>query len=81
MTTKKERPTRLEINCETGEQTIVELTDEEIAQLEIDRATWLAEEVAREAAEKAKTEAKISALAKLTTLGLTEDEAKALTGN
>jgi hypothetical protein len=28
------RPTRVEINCETGEETIVELTDAEIAEME-----------------------------------------------
>jgi len=32
------KPTKLIINCETKEQTEVELTDEEIAQLEADRA-------------------------------------------
>ena len=29
-----ERPTRVEVNCETGEQTIIELTDAEIAEME-----------------------------------------------
>ena len=28
------KPTRIEINCETGEETIIELTDAEIAELE-----------------------------------------------
>jgi hypothetical protein len=32
------RPTRLEINCETGEESIIELTDAEIAQMEADAA-------------------------------------------
>mgnify|MGYP003331309275 CR=1 FL=1 len=29
-----DRPTRVEINCETGEQTVIELTDAEIAEME-----------------------------------------------
>ena len=69
-----EKPTRLEVNCETGEQTVIELTDEEIAQLETDRANAEADRLAREAEATAKAEAKASALAKLAALGLTEDE-------
>jgi hypothetical protein len=68
------RPTRIEVNCETGIQTEIELTDEEIAQLETDRANWEAERLAREAEATAKAAAKASALAKLAALGLTEDE-------
>ena len=68
------KPTRLEINCTTGEQTVIELTDEEIAQMETDRANAEADRLAREAAATAKAEAKASALAKLAALGLTEDE-------
>ena len=74
------RPTRLEVNCTTGEQSIIELTDEEIAQLEVDRQAWEAEQIAREAEAQAKADAKASALAKLAALGLTEDEAKAIAG-
>lgn len=72
------KPTKLIVNCSTGEQTVVELTDEEISGIE---AARLAEETAqaeRQAEEEAKAEAKISAIAKLTALGLTEDEAYAL---
>jgi hypothetical protein len=72
------RPTRLEVNCETGEQTVVELTDEEIEQLEIDRANWEAQQTAAAAAAEAKAAAKASALAKLAALGLTEEEAAAI---
>lgn len=71
--------TKLIINCETGEQTIVELTDEEIAQLEADRQAAEAERAAREAEEQAKAEAKASAEAKLASLGLTAEEIAALT--
>jgi len=75
-----DKPTKLIVNCETGEQTIVELTDEEITQLEADRVAFEAERAARDAAEAEKAAAKASALAKLTALGLTEDEAKAIAG-
>lgn len=75
-----DKPTKLIVNCETGEQTVIELTDEEIAQLEADHIAAEAERVAQEAAEQAKAEAKAAALAKLTALGLTEDEAKAIAG-
>lgn len=74
------RPTRLEVNCTTGEQSIIELTDAEIAQMEIDRQAWEAEQVKREAEAQIQAEIKASALAKLAALGLTEDEAKAIAG-
>lgn len=75
-----DKPTKLIVNCETGEQTVIELTDEEIAQLEADRVAAEAERITRQAAEEAKAAAKASALAKLAALGLTEDEAKAIVG-
>lgn len=64
-------PTRIEKNCETGEETIVELTDEEVAQLEADAAAFKA---ARDAEEAEKAAAKAAVLAKL---GITEDELRA----
>lgn len=67
--------TRLEVNCETGEQKIIPLTEEEIAQREIDIAKALETQAQREAEAQAKAEAKASALAKLQELGLTEEEA------
>jgi len=75
-----DKPTKLIVDCSTGEQTVVELTDEEIAQMEADRVSAEAERIAREAAEADKAAAKASALAKLAALGLTEDEAKAIAG-
>ena len=72
--------TKVIVDCSTGEQTIVPLTAEEIAQREKDHAEWQATVAAREAEAQAKAEAKASALAKLTALGLTEDEAKAIVG-
>lgn len=71
-------PTKLIINCETGEQTEVELTAEEIAQREADAAKAEADRVAREAEEAAKAAAKASAEAKLSALGLTAEEVAAL---
>ena len=58
--------TKLVVNCATGEEQVIALTAEEIAQRQADA----------EAA--AKAEAKASGIAKLLALGLTEDEANAL---
>ena len=71
-------PTKIIVDCSTGEQQIVPLTAEEIAQREADAAAWAAEEAAREAAEAAAAEAKASAQAKLAALGLSADEIAAL---
>jgi hypothetical protein len=72
------KPTRLEINCETGEQTVIELTDAEIAQMETDRANAEADRAAREAEAEAKAAAKAAGQAKLAALGLTAEEIAAL---
>lgn len=71
-------PTKVVINCETGEVQELELTPEEIAQQEADAAEWAAREAERQAAEQAVAEAKASAQAKLAALGLTADEIAAL---
>jgi hypothetical protein len=71
-------PTKLIINCETGEQTEVELTAEEIAQRETDAAAYAAQKAEQDAAEAAKAAAKASAEAKLAALGLTAEEISAL---
>jgi HPt (histidine-containing phosphotransfer) domain-containing protein len=73
-----EIPTRLVINCETGEREIIPLTAEEIAEREAMAAQALADQAEREAAETAKANAKASGFAKLLALGLTEAEATAL---
>ena len=73
--TESTRPTRIEINCETGIESIIELTDAEIAQMEADRVA--AE--ARKAEEDAQAEANATAKAALLDrLGITADEAKLL---
>ena len=71
-------PTKLIINCETGEQTEVELTAEEIAQREADAKAYEADKVAKDAADAAKAAAKASANAKLAALGLSAEEIAAL---
>lgn len=73
------KPTRIEVNCATGEQTVIELTDAEIAELEA-LSTKAAEERAARDQEAAAIQAvKESAHAKLIALGLTEEEIAALT--
>ena len=72
------KPTKLIINCETKEQIEVELTDEEIAQLEADRVKAEADKAEQDAVEAATAAAKASAEAKLAALGLTVEEIKAL---
>lgn len=71
---------KLIINATTGEQEIVPMTEEEVAQLKADQEAFAQEEAARVAAEEAKAEAKASAIAKLAALGLTEEEAAAIAG-
>jgi len=68
-------PTKLIINCETGEQTEVELTAEEIAQREADAKAYEAKKKAEDAELAAQAKVKADVLKRL---GLTEDEAKAL---
>jgi hypothetical protein len=75
-----ETPTKVIVDCSTGESTIVPLTAEEIAQRETDRLAWEAQEAERLAAEEAKAVAQASAVSKLTALGLTAEEIAALKG-
>ena len=72
-------PTRIEINCATGQVQEIELTDAEVAQRETDRIAHEAQKAEEEAAEQAKADAKLSAQAKLAALGLTGEEVAALT--
>ena len=68
-------PTKLIINCQTGEQTEVELTAEEIAQREADAKAYEADKKAKEAEAAAKAQAKAELLDRL---GLTAEEAALL---
>jgi regulator of protease activity HflC (stomatin/prohibitin superfamily) len=67
------------VDCSTGEQTVVPLTAEEIAELEAVAAQAEAERLAAEAEATAKAEAKAAAESKLAALGLTPEEIAALT--
>ena len=58
-------PTRIEINCETGVESIIELTDAEIAQMEADRVAAEARKAEEDAAAQALADLKASAKAKL----------------
>jgi hypothetical protein len=70
--------TKVVVDCSTGEQTVLPLTAEEIAEREVAAAAFAEEQAAREAEAAAAAEAKASGIAKLLALGLTEDEANAL---
>lgn len=71
-------PTKLIVDCSTGEQTEVELTAEELAELYVAAAQAEADRLAAEAEAAAKAEAKAAAEAKLAALGLTPEEIAAL---
>jgi hypothetical protein len=75
MESKMPNPTRVEINCKTGEVLEIELTDAEVAEL-----AYQAELAAERKAEEERVAAEVAAkkAAVLERLGLTEDEAKAL---
>ncbi len=70
-------PTRIEVNCETGEVLEIELTAAEVAQLEADAAPA---ETQRKADEKAAADKATAREAILNRLGLTADEAAILLG-
>jgi hypothetical protein len=75
MESKMPNPTRIEINCETGVESIIELTDAEVAEM-----TYAAELAAEKKAEE-DAKAAANAVAKaalLDRLGITADEAKLL---
>ena len=75
MESKMPNPTRIEINCETGVETVIELTDAEVAELAYQQEL-AAEKKAEEDAAKAALEAKKQEV--LAKLGLTADEVSAL---
>ena len=72
-------PTRIEINCSTGEESIIELTAEEIAQREADALAFAAQQ--EEAAQAAEALAALKASAKAKLIAgtpLTAEEADTL---
>jgi hypothetical protein len=71
-----DRPSKLIVDCSTGERTVVELTDDEIAEREAMAAQAEADRLAREQAEADRQALKDSAKAKLIAgEPLTADEA------
>ena len=68
-------PTRIEVNCTTGEVLEIELTDEEVAELEANRAQAELDRQAKQAADAEKATAKAALLKRL---GITADEAALL---
>jgi hypothetical protein len=77
MESKMPNPTRIEINCETGVESIIELTDAEVAEMKY-QAELAAEKKAEEAAQAAANATAKAAL--LDRLGITAEEAKLLLG-
>jgi hypothetical protein len=69
---------RIEFDVTTGEQKVVQLTAEEIAQAQAQHAQWETKQAQIESAKQAAIDAKQNALNKLMALGLTEEEALAL---
>ena len=72
-------PTKTVVNCSTGITTEVELTAEEIADIETMRQRAEEEQAAADAAAAQKAADRASGNAKLVELGLTDDEIAALT--
>tara|TARA_R110000751_G_scaffold262090_2_gene361340 strand:- start:561 stop:785 length:225 start_codon:yes stop_codon:yes gene_type:complete len=71
-------PTKIIANCETGEVTEVELTAEELRQLNADIAASETQRQAEEEAATKKAADRSSGKAKLAALGLSADEIAAL---
>ena len=68
-------PSRIEINCATKVESIIELTDEEVAEMEAAAAIAEADREAKDAQDAADAVAKAALLERL---GISEDEAKLL---
>ena len=72
-------PKRIEINCTTGVESIIELTDAEVAQMQADAQAATARRAEEDAAAEALAALKASAKAKLVAgTPLTEAEANTL---
>ena len=71
--------TKVVVDCSTGEQTILPLTADEIASLELSRQEAESRKAEEDAAEAAKAAAKQSAQEKLKSLGLSDIEIAAIT--
>lgn len=73
-------PTKIVIDCSTGIEEVIELTDAEVAEMEAAAAIADQQRQELEAAESAKAAAAASAVAKLEAIGLTAEEIAALRG-
>ena len=73
-------PTKVIVDCSTGEQTVVPLTAEEIAELEAAAAKAEQDRLAAEAEAAQKAALKQAAQDKLKALGLSDLEVAALVG-
>ena len=73
-------PSKVIVDCSTGEQTVVPLTAEEIAELEAAQAQAEADRLAAEAEAAQKAALKQAAQDKLKALGLSDLEVAALVG-
>ncbi len=71
-------PTRIEIDCSTGIESIIELTDAEVAEMAAQAEEAAARKAEEDAALAAAEAVKASAQAKLAALGLTAEEIAAL---
>jgi hypothetical protein len=72
-------PTKIEINCTTGVESIIELTDAEVAQREVDAAAYAVRKAEEDAATASLVKLKASAKAKLIAGNpLTSEEADTL---
>lgn len=71
--------TKLVVDCSTGEESIVPLTEAELAQREADAQAYAEAKAIKDADNAAKATAKASAIAKLGALGLSDAEISALT--
>jgi hypothetical protein len=72
-------PTRIEVNCTTGEVLEIELTDAEVADMAVAAQAAADQQAAAEAEAAAVAAAKAAGQAKLAALGLTAEEIAALT--
>jgi hypothetical protein len=70
-------PTRIEIDCETGVESIIELTDAEVAEMAAQAAIAEAKQAEEDAAAEVRATAKAAVLDRL---GITADEAALLLG-
>jgi hypothetical protein len=73
-----EVPMIVEVDCSTGESVTRAMTQDEQDNMKAMQAAHEKQKAAEEAIAKAEADAKASALTKLTVLGLTVEEAKAL---